>query len=130
MLMFHVGGGSAAALAPGLLALLKGLVFPIGLSMILLSGSELMTGNFLTQCLPSLKEAPLAQRARILALSGTGNLAGSLAMVAGTVAIGNQNTRNKHAYAGQLNSFTSLRALWVLHDRGILILINILMPLK
>ena len=26
----------------------------------------------------------------------------------------------KHAYAGQLNSFTQLRALLVLHDRGIL----------
>ena len=26
----------------------------------------------------------------------------------------------KHAYAGELNSFTHLRALLVLHDRGIL----------
>jgi hypothetical protein len=26
---------------------------------------------------------------------------------------------SKHAYAGQLNSFTHLRALLVLHDRGI-----------
>jgi hypothetical protein len=26
---------------------------------------------------------------------------------------------NKHAYAGQLNSFTHLRALLALHDRGI-----------
>jgi hypothetical protein len=26
---------------------------------------------------------------------------------------------NKHAYAGQLNSFTHLRALLVLNDRGI-----------
>jgi hypothetical protein len=27
---------------------------------------------------------------------------------------------NEHAYAGQLNSFTHLRALLVLHDRSIL----------
>jgi hypothetical protein len=27
---------------------------------------------------------------------------------------------NKHAHAGQLNSFTDLNALLVLHDRGIL----------
>jgi hypothetical protein len=29
------------------------------------------------------------------------------------------NNNDKHAYAGQLNSFTHLRALLVLHDRGI-----------
>ena len=47
-----------------------------------------MTGNFLTQSLPSLKEAPLAHRAKTIALSGVGNLAGSLTMVASVVAIG------------------------------------------
>eukprot|EP00976_Prorocentrum_cordatum_P116520 1196175-Prorocentrum_minimum.AAC.4 len=88
MLMFHVGGGSSVVLAPGMLALVKGMVFPMGLSMILLSGSELMTGNFLTQSLPPLKETPLAQRAKTLALSGAGNLAGSLAMVGCVVAVG------------------------------------------
>jgi hypothetical protein len=31
---------------------------------------------------------------------------------------GNKNN-HKHTYAGQLNSFTRLRALLVLHDRGI-----------
>jgi hypothetical protein len=31
----------------------------------------------------------------------------------------NNNNDNKHAYAGQLNSFTHIRALFVLHDRGI-----------
>jgi hypothetical protein len=30
------------------------------------------------------------------------------------------NNNNKHPYAGQLNSFTRLRALLVLHDRGVL----------
>jgi hypothetical protein len=39
------------------------------------------------------------------------------------------NNNNKHAYAGQLNSFTHLRALLVLHDRGI-ITIDILMPVN
>ena len=32
----------------------------------------------------------------------------------------NNNNNNKHACAGQLNSFTRLRDLLVLHDRGIL----------
>jgi hypothetical protein len=32
----------------------------------------------------------------------------------------NINNNNKHAYASQLNSFTHLRALVVLTDRGIL----------
>ena len=32
--------------------------------------------------------------------------------------LGNNNN-NKHAYAGQLNSFAHLEALLVLHDRGI-----------
>jgi hypothetical protein len=32
----------------------------------------------------------------------------------------NNNSHNKHAYAGQLNSWTHLRGLLVLHDRGIL----------
>jgi WD40 repeat protein len=37
--------------------------------------------------------------------------------------VGNTNHNHhhhEHAYAGQLNSFTHLRALLVLHDRGIL----------
>jgi hypothetical protein len=29
------------------------------------------------------------------------------------------NKKSKHAYAGQLNTFTYLRTLLVLHDRGI-----------
>jgi|AntRauMFilla1563_2_1112583.scaffolds.fasta_scaffold234480_2 hypothetical protein len=33
---------------------------------------------------------------------------------------GDANNNNKYAYAGQLNSFTLLIALVVLHDRGIL----------
>jgi hypothetical protein len=34
------------------------------------------------------------------------------------------NNNNKHVYAGQLNSFTQLRALQKLHDRGILGLVS------
>ena len=30
------------------------------------------------------------------------------------------NNDNRYAYAGQLNSFTHLRALFMLHNRGIL----------
>lgn len=48
-LMCFVAGGSAEALSPGFLALLKGALFPVGLSMIIFSGTELLTGNFLTQ---------------------------------------------------------------------------------
>jgi formate/nitrite transporter FocA (FNT family) len=59
--MVSVAGESATALSPGVLALLKGMLFPVGLSMIVLSGSELMTGNLLTQALPSLRAAPLVQ---------------------------------------------------------------------
>jgi hypothetical protein len=54
------------------------------------------------------------------------------------------NNNNKHAYAGQLNSFKCLRVLLVLHDRGIfwprqlsslatdqiIIIINMLMPVN
>jgi hypothetical protein len=37
-----------------------------------------------------------------------------------TLLCGNNNYDNKYAYASQLNSFTHLRSLLVLHDHGIL----------
>jgi len=81
-----VAGGSAAVLAeaPGLLSLLTGAVFPVGLSMVLLSGSELLTGNFVTMALPAWthpgvsKSQVVANTWRIWGISGAGNLAGSL----------------------------------------------------
>jgi len=81
-----VAGGTAAALinAPGLLSLLTGMVFPVGLSMVLLSGSELLTGNFTTMALPAfthsamLQSQVIANTVRVWGISGAGNLAGSL----------------------------------------------------
>lgn len=81
-----VAGGSAVFLqeAPGLLALLTGAVFPAGLSMVLLSGSELLTGNFMTMALPAWthsrisKQQVVSNLCRIWSISGLGNLAGSL----------------------------------------------------
>eukprot|EP00241_Pyramimonas_parkeae_P007323 CAMPEP_0114227670 /NCGR_PEP_ID=MMETSP0058-20121206/1914_1 /TAXON_ID=36894 /ORGANISM="Pyramimonas parkeae, CCMP726" /LENGTH=310 /DNA_ID=CAMNT_0001338527 /DNA_START=201 /DNA_END=1133 /DNA_ORIENTATION=+ len=86
-LMCFVAGGSAEALSPGFLALLKGALFPVGLSMIIFSGTELLTGNFLTQALPSMRVVPVMPRMRVLALSGVGNIIGSLLMVGGVVAM-------------------------------------------
>jgi len=87
-----VAGGTATVLAdaPGLLSLLTGAVFPVGLSMVLLSGSELLTGNFVTMALPAWTHPGLGQKQvvsntwRIWTISGIGNLAGSL-FLAGTV---------------------------------------------
>lgn len=81
-----VAGGSATALAtaPGALALLTGAVFPVGLSMIVLSGSELLTGNFMLMALPawthpSISKVRLAWGScRVLSISCAGNLLGSL----------------------------------------------------
>ncbi|CAE8625267.1 unnamed protein product [Polarella glacialis] len=81
-----VAGGSATLLAdaPGLLALLTGAVFPVGLSMVVLSGSELLTGNFVTMTLPAWthpgvkKEQVASNTWRVWCISGAGNLAGSL----------------------------------------------------
>lgn len=87
-----VAGGTATflAAAPGLLSLLTGAVFPIGLSMVLLTGSELLTGNFMTMALPAWTHPGVTTRQvlsntwRIWRISGLGNLAGSL-FVAGAV---------------------------------------------
>ncbi|KAK7232642.1 hypothetical protein SO694_00035234 [Aureococcus anophagefferens] len=53
------------------------MVFPLGLSLIVLSKSELVTANFLTQYLPK----PSPDALRVLSVSFAANLAGSLAMV-------------------------------------------------
>eukprot|EP00929_Paragymnodinium_shiwhaense_P008740 TRINITY_DN112708_c0_g1_i1.p1 TRINITY_DN112708_c0_g1~~TRINITY_DN112708_c0_g1_i1.p1 ORF type:complete len:410 (+),score=61.96 TRINITY_DN112708_c0_g1_i1:59-1288(+) len=86
-----VAGGSAVALAnaPGAVSLLGGAVFPVGLSMVLLSGSELLTGNFMTMVLPAWRQPEvststvLSNCLRVWSVSGAGNLAGSLMMALG-----------------------------------------------
>ena len=81
LLMTVVAGGCADFVAPGAVALIKGAVFPVGLAMITLSGSELLTGNMLTQTLPPVDEDRARPAGRVLALSFLGNFAGSLAVV-------------------------------------------------
>ena len=89
-LMCVVAGGAAGALDPGSLALLKGLVFPVGLSYIVLSGSDLVTGTYLYQTMAG----PIAGRvgaldsARVIATHFSGNLLGSLVMVGAVASTG------------------------------------------
>ena len=80
-LLMTVVAGGCAGLDPGGVALLKGAVFPVGLSMITLSGSELFTGNMLTQTLPPIGEDRARPAARVLGWSFVGNFCGSLAIV-------------------------------------------------
>ena len=77
LMMVVAGGAPCLAGDPGLQALLRGTVFPLGLSLIVLSKSELVTANFLTQALPP----PSADALRVVGVSFAANLAGSLAMV-------------------------------------------------
>lgn len=85
-----IAGGCAGALAtaPGALALMKGLLFPTGLAMIVLSGSDLLTGNFLTQSLPPWTAERAWPASRVLLLSAAGNMAGSLVVAGGLIAGG------------------------------------------
>eukprot|EP00933_Yihiella_yeosuensis_P021027 TRINITY_DN16744_c2_g1_i1.p1 TRINITY_DN16744_c2_g1~~TRINITY_DN16744_c2_g1_i1.p1 ORF type:complete len:451 (+),score=68.96 TRINITY_DN16744_c2_g1_i1:89-1354(+) len=86
-----VAGGSSIFLAdaPGLLSLLTGAVFPVGLTMVLLNGSELLTGNFMTLALPAWTHPCLgiseviARKWRIVWMSFLGNFAGSLLVACG-----------------------------------------------
>lgn len=95
-LTLTVAGGSATMLAsaPGMISLIGGAVFPVGLSMIVLTKSELMTGNFGTCTLPFWthpqvsQEQHLVNAMRVFSLSGLGNLAGSVFLATGTVAMG------------------------------------------
>ena len=77
LMMVVAGGAPSLAADPGLQSLLRGMVFPLGLSLIVLSKSELVTANFLTQYLPK----PSPDALRVLSVSFAANLAGSLAMV-------------------------------------------------
>ena len=85
MLYCHVTGGSPGLKAsnPGLHALVGGLVFPTGLSMIVLTGGDLLTSNFYYQSFPifaqpSLAVAHLRNAARVLAVSTAGNAVSSI----------------------------------------------------
>jgi formate/nitrite transporter len=81
------------ASAPGLHALLGGLIFPTGLAMIVLNGADLLTANFYYFSARGIVEgAPRAAAnaraaARVFAVSCAGNAAGSLAMASGAAAV-------------------------------------------
>ncbi len=99
-----VGANTASCMIsnPGVAKLMSALVFPAGLAMILLAGSELFTGNCLL-ILPVLERriTPLAM-VRCLCLAYLGNLAGSI-LTAGAI-----------LYSGQLNLFSGALGVYTI----------------
>ncbi len=86
-----VGGmpALAATLGPSAPQLLSGILFPVGLSMILLSKAELATGNQYVTSIPFFNPAdtrPLAAKlsaaSRVVLLSGAGNFVGCAGVAA------------------------------------------------
>lgn len=74
---------------PGLAKLIIGLIFPVGLTMVTISGAELYTGNtaVVTTALYE-KKATLGQLIRNWVVSYSANFIGSLIMVAAIVSTG------------------------------------------
>ena len=89
-----VAGGSVALqeTVPGLHALMSALVFPTGLSLILLTGTDLLTSNMMYGALPFLSHPDrstgrcLRDWGRLMATSFAGNFAGSLAVACAAAA--------------------------------------------
>jgi len=86
-----VGGGSLVLfeMAPGLHSLLCGIVFPVGLSMIVLTGVDLLTSNMMYATLPFLSIKNAFQNTqlivdvnRFVSISFLGNLTGCLLFAA------------------------------------------------
>ena len=83
-----VAGGSVelAQSLPGLHRLVSSLVFPVGLVMITFTGTDLLTTNFMYHAMPFLSHRHRNVRADLMlnvwAVSGVGNLVGSVAMAA------------------------------------------------
>lgn len=83
-----VAGGSAALAqaVPGIHALVSALVFPTGISLIVLTGTDLLTSNMLYGALPFFSHPGrsvthrLRGWARLMAVSFTGNMLGSVAI--------------------------------------------------
>ena len=74
---------------PGIVKLITGLIFPVGLTMVVMSGAELYTGN--TAVIPMAiyeKQATWGGMMKNWFWSWTGNLLGSLFMVAAVYATG------------------------------------------
>ncbi|KAI9009216.1 Formate/nitrite transporter-domain-containing protein [Hyaloraphidium curvatum] len=118
-LMVVVAGGSSLVLPPGLVSLLAGLVFPVGLVMIVLTGVDLLTSNMMYTTVPFLELAPrevFGKRGasawlslgRLLSVSLFANLAGSV-MIAACA-----------AYLGGLSPESVAWAIKVAHKKGTL----------
>jgi len=94
MLMTLVAGGSPmlAAANPGLWQLAYGAVFPIGLSMIILTGADLFTGNTMTSSLMVLGHGQrglrrnLSELGRLWGVSIAGNFVGGLLLATAATA--------------------------------------------
>jgi nitrite transporter len=88
VLIFAIGAPMAAAASPGTKALM-GASFGVALTLVIFAGSELFTGNNLVMTLGALeRKVSWGETLRVWALSFAGNLAGSLALAAATVAAG------------------------------------------
>jgi nitrite transporter len=88
VLIFAIGAPMAAAASPGTKALM-GASFGVALTLVIFAGSELFTGNNLVMTLGALeRKVSWGDTLRVWALSFAGNLAGSLALAAATVASG------------------------------------------
>jgi len=82
LLLLKVGGGSLilCETVPGLHALLCGIVFPIGLVMIIMTGADLVTSNMMYATLPFLRKRPEINKlividiCRYVGISYMGNL--------------------------------------------------------
>eukprot|EP00039_Didymoeca_costata_P021706 m.345243 g.345243 ORF g.345243 m.345243 type:complete len:368 (+) comp25978_c0_seq1:279-1382(+) len=83
-----VSGGTMSLIPslPGLHSLLGAAVFPIGLSLVIFTGSELLTSNMFYHTLPFLthahRDVNLKTLGKVLGLSAIGNFIGSVAIAA------------------------------------------------
>ena len=93
MLFVSVAGGSAAlaSAVPGIHSLVSAMVFPTGLSLIVLTGTDLLTGNMLYASLPFVSEKGSAEAQSrapsLLATSFVGNVAASSLMAVAASAL-------------------------------------------
>jgi formate/nitrite transporter len=97
-LLITVAGGSPAlaAAAPGAFKFVSSLVFPAGLAMIIMTGTDLLTSGMMYCTAPywthPMRNTQLRTAARVMAVSLAGNVVGSViaAVAVGTVVIAGQ----------------------------------------
>lgn len=94
MIAFGAAGSSVAAhnvSNVGLSRLTAGVVFPMGLMMVIITGAELFTGDCLMGIGVAAKKQSLVQVLKVLVLVYIGNLAGSVLLAAGVYGSGQLN---------------------------------------